>query len=454
MPPINPLTVQLLQAADFRKAFVALWCQAVGLTVANAWSRTSSLEKIRDEALKIRTALECSETLGTVDSLHPLALLMALDEWLYLTRSIENLSRSYTYKVRLDSSDYWLVPSVQNSFGEHALARQPSNVVAWVKYHFVIPARLASGMQVTLSTTAGADLEAWTQLSAGDSLRAYLAHFVDVADVDYRIDKSRMRLQVTAVTPRVARLKSLDDVLMNAAKNVAQVLVFPEFTVDLAGRDHLKAALRSRYMRKLPTPLLTVAGSFHESNHSQGPEKHAVQSFNTAPVLDRLGRVLWSHKKLRVLGDLGGLSEDVNEGSAVHVLVTPVGTHMVLICKDFLDRDQSVASLLQHVPVDWVWVPSYGNDKTMAEHLARADDVVRKSAACNVAVAQTENTMLAKEMKLGKPVAIPGFGWRALTNNEIAVPEGGGLVDFPLRPILSPSDRRSRFKVLGKPKGE
>jgi hypothetical protein len=116
------------------------------------------------------------------------------------------------------------------------------------------------------------------------------------------------------------------------------------------------------------------------------------------------------------------------------LLLTPVGLHTVLVCKDFLDRHESVATLLQSVPVDWVWVPSYGDEKTLKEHLDKASDVARKTVGANVGVAQTENTAVAKLANQGKPTPLPGFGWRSATNSQEAVTVGGMVVIYPLKP--------------------
>jgi hypothetical protein len=428
MQSIPQGTLQLLLDERFREAFVAIWCQAEGLGAANAWSRVTNQESVAKEAQLIRAQLEQSISLASVEQYHPLALLKALDEWLHDTWGAECFPRSEFYRVSVAAAQYWLIPGVQNNFGQHALARQPSNVHAWVKYHVVVPCEVSHGLKVSLSTLGGSDLERWKRVRQGASLRAGLAHFADEADVDYQINSRTKRLRVTEVLPRSARLASIERFVQDSVASEAHVQVFPEFTVDLEARRYLRTALRTQSLAGLPTPLLTVAGSFHELM-GEG-------DFNTAPVLDSRGKVLWVHHKIRVLGDVDSLSEDVDEGHSVHLLVTPVGTHMVLICKDFLDLHQSVALLLQQVPVDWVWVPSYGDTKTIKAHLARAGEVARKSAASNIGIAQKGET---------KPDPIPGFGWQALANNSLAVPTGGGWIDFPLNPILSPSERRKGF---------
>ena len=74
-------------------------------------------------------------------------------------------------------------------------------------------------------------------------------------------------------------------------------------------------------------------------------------------------RTLLTHRKLRIFGGFESGAEHVDVGETLHVLVTPIGCITVLIGKDFIDAHASVESLLTEVPVDWVLVPSFGDEK-------------------------------------------------------------------------------------------
>ena len=148
--------------------------------------------------------------------------------------------------------------------------------------------------------------------------------------------------------------------------------------------------------------------------------------FNTAPLFDATGKVVFTHQKLRLFGK-GRVAENVSVGKTVHVLVTPVGCLTVLICKDFMDTDASVANLLQQVLVDWVLVPSFGDERTIKGHKARARHLAKIVSGTNSAVANSRNTAMAPDADM-----LPGFGHRSGQDQPAFVAEAGGIVEYLL----------------------
>lgn len=148
------------------------------------------------------------------------------------------------------------------------------------------------------------------------------------------------------------------------------------------------------------------------------------------------------HRKLRPFGLADGLAEDVKEGGRIEVLVSPIGTLTLLICKDFMDDHQSVATLLQEVPVDWVLVPSYGDERTVKGHRARAEQLAKVGPGTSCLIANQRNV----EMSPG--VALPGFAMGAPDATCQDVGEEGGPVrfDVPVRSADGPSPRRGHLK--------
>jgi predicted amidohydrolase len=171
---------------------------------------------------------------------------------------------------------------------------------------------------------------------------------------------------------------------------------------------------------------LVVAGAFHEPEQATNP----LLAHNTAPVFTGNGRRLFVHRKLRLFGrdDVG--AECAQVGNRLHVLITPIGCMTVLICKDFLDEDARVDNLLAEVPVDWVWVPSYGDETTLKGHKERARKLAKVTVGTSCAVAQPQNTAMKKKDQT--QALLPGFGHPAGDAVPIDVATSGGLVEFGL----------------------
>ena len=227
--------------------------------------------------------------------------------------------------------------------------------------------------------------------------------------------------RTTEVAPASARQQSVDATVAEAAQAGAQIIVFPEFTLDLDQRAKLVELLTRQTW---PSLLMVVAGSFHEGV--------AGEFFNTAPLYcAATGEALLVHRKLRLFGGFDEGAEQVSVGNSVQVLVTPVGCITVLICKDFMDKHASVESLLTEVPVDWVLVPSFGDEKTIRAHKERARDLALVKTGTHTVVAQTLNT--AQPRATPPTECVRGFGHAAGAREpEPPVGELGGLVQFAL----------------------
>lgn len=221
--------------------------------------------------------------------------------------------------------------------------------------------------------------------------------------------------------PATKRRASIADTLQRAQHDGAVVVVFPEFTVDLQQRQDI-----AEHLIQYPagSVQLVVAGSFHEPEPGGDP----LQAYNTAPVLVANGLALFKHRKLRLFGDKARGAECAQIGNTLHVLLTPLGGMTVMICKDFLDGDDRVRTALHEVPVDWVWVPSYGDATTLKLHKQRARELAKVRVGLSTLVAQTQNTAMDKN---GPP--LPGFGHSAGADTCLDVGVHGGLVPLVWR---------------------
>lgn len=320
---------------------------------------------------------------------------------------------------------YWLVPVLQQARRQASATHQAMYLCAWFRHHAVLPCKTRSDQNVLVKPAKGraaSQLAAlWKAQGKAPALNVWIAHFQDGAKVTWEPELSKRgqwRTQDVAPVPtrEAAMLRTVDD----AAGQGAHMIVFPEFTIDLAQRKALVRHLRKRTGDALT---LVLAGSFHEPR--EGP------AYNTAPLLNGKGTGVLTHRKLVLFGDQELGAEFVEAGDTLHVLLTPIGCMTVLICKDFMDAHESLAALLSEVPVDWVLVPSFGDEKTLRAHKAKARQLALVSVGSSVVVAQTQNTV---QFPSGEP-PLPGFGHiGGKKDPEPDVPPHGGMVSFPLLP--------------------
>jgi hypothetical protein len=424
---------QLLDPANesfsHRRALVRLWMLASDEQRLNGWEQNENEKTLaphRDNFLG-QLQYEVPIELDAIQA-HPLALIRALDDYLAMTRLPDSQSASTSRSanvIKEDGKGYWLVPVLLDARRHAAMNRQPARLARWFHHHAALPARTAHGIEVTAALSRSALHTALENLSnqSDPKLKAWIAHFDDGADVvwDQKISPIG-NWRTLSVEPHASRQDALLQTLAAAAQAGAQVVVFPEFTLDLQHRDQVAV-----YLRQNPSDIqLVVAGAFHEPEQATNP----LDAYNTAPVFTGSGRRLFVHRKLRLFGrdDVG--AECAQVGNSLHVLVTPIGCMTVLICKDFLDEDARVDNLLAEVPVDWVWVPSYGDETTLRGHKERARKLATVTVGTSCAVAQTQNTAMKK--KGVTQDLLPGFGHPAGNATSIDVATRGGLVAFGL----------------------
>lgn len=422
---------------SLRQALVRLWVLAAQPGQLNRWEQQENEASVATTlpAFRARLDQEAAFDADEIES-HPLTLIRALDDHLAAQRRPGSPKRLGASCARFSENDrdHWLVPVVLQARRSVSLARQASNHARWFHHHAVLPVRTAHGQQVTLEASRSKLDTALQTLASQHSaaLNVWVAHFDDGADVQWTQKLSPVNnWRATKVQPHDARAASVATSLEHARHAGAHVVVLPEFTVDLAHRSHIAQLLRNQPPES-PVQLV-VAGSFHEPVAPGGPgdahPPHAAH--NTAPVFNGQGRVLWSHRKLRLFGDSRHGTEHAEVGNHLHVLLTPLGCMTVLICKDFLDEHESVSDLLKEVPVDWVWVPSFGDDKTLRAHQAGARHLARTTPGTTSVVAQTQNTVLAAPGTSLPP--LPGFGHAAGQPEPTpCVGVTGGVLSFPL----------------------
>lgn len=350
-------------AYSYRQALVRLWILASDDTTLNHWEQYANEATMGPAYADILAQLESEQPI-TEKSIKesPLALIRALDDYLASTRlpssqctPTSQFTRTIkeAKKKEEEKKSYWLIPVSLAARRQARMDSQPTRCARWFHHHAVLPSCTAFGIHVNVMPTRSQLDTVLAELTRQDKgqLRVWIAHFDDQADVCW--DRTRSPIgnwRSTTVEPHQTRQTSMLKTLEAANQAGAQIVIFPEFTLDLTHRKQLVQQLRqaSEHIQ------LVVAGAFHEPENT----KHDMPAFNTAPVLNGNGKELFHHQKLRLYGEKDFGAEFVEVGNRLHILVTPIGCMTVLICKDFCDVDKRVDNLLAEVPVDWVWVHS------------------------------------------------------------------------------------------------
>lgn len=149
-----------------------------------------------------------------------------------------------------------------------------------------------------------------------------------------------------------------------SAAYVAQcsAVVWPELTMPPAHRDALTHRLEEEAYATGPAqgPAWVLAGSWNDSD----------PAMNVAPVLDGYGGPVFEYAKSIPYRETGLGREEMQPGYRVPILVTDRALVAFGICRDFCELGQKTPwSLLN---VDYVVVPSMGDETTMQSHRTAA----------------------------------------------------------------------------------
>jgi predicted amidohydrolase len=422
---------KLLEDFDLGGALVRLWVMAGDSQRLNEWEHDYDVASNDGFMRDFQEKINHNNTLSiAVMNANAIALIRAIDILLASNSARSRLLRSY----KIGENHYWLFRQLADWRAKTATRGQPGSLLAWFSHHSIIPAQTTDKkIDIKLYQCDGDTAEFLMRMLKNPtaSIKIWIGHFADGADVQW--DKPhpiQENCRTTEVTDAKTRVDSLLKQLVRAKNAGANFIVFPEFSLDIAQRKEVRLWLKSN---ECPHLLYIVPGSFHELQAGTTPEKY----FNTAPLFDAEGNVVFTHQKLRLFGK-NRVAENVSVGRTLHVLATPIGCLTVLICKDFMDKDASVASLLQHVLVDWVLVPSFGDESTINGHQVRARELAKIVSGTNSAVANARNTAMHPDGG-----NLPGFGHRSQEDKSTPVPETGCIVEF-LLPHCPPSTTKHK----------
>lgn len=231
-------------------------------------------------------------------------------------------------------------------------ARQAGLIYTHLRYHAIVPTRIAADPARSYRVRVKAMPHGAPRCDhavARGRVAVATTSFGDHAPIDW-----------TALTVPTAseRADRLGRAIAEAARAGVDILVAPELTVPPSARASIIDTLR--WGDGDAQLALIVPGTFHE--------RVADRTVNRAVLLDGKGNALCEHTKLTMFGELEGWLEEIAPGDEITVLITPLGTVAIAICKDFCDYH--VGRVWETLQPEWLLVPAYGRGASAHEAAA------------------------------------------------------------------------------------
>jgi hypothetical protein len=286
--------------------------------------------------------------------------------------------------------------------------RQHSQLVFWLRHHWIIPAQV-EGWEVEIRR----DDAVWTQLAASTpgGLHVWAGAFDDGVRPDWRGDPHWC---CSELTDEVTRRDTLILALREARVAGARMVVFPELTVPRALWGDV-----ADEMCTLGGFVLVVPGSFHEANEGV--------NHNVTCALDGGGTVLFEHTKLLAMRTTNAagdpLIEAITTGDRITLLETPLGLLAIAVCRDFCEGTPPGAGIWSAIAPGLVLVPSMSGRSTLGAHERRAAELYREHATRTAIAIQPERDEEWREegghcvavwQGKGDPVRLTGAGQRVI----------------------------------------
>jgi predicted amidohydrolase len=168
-----------------------------------------------------------------------------------------------------------------------------------------------------------------------------------------------IRIQTTSQAGIHATIRELKIAVQQADNAGATVLVFPELTAPPEAITALQQFLKDLATQKLA---IVIVGTAH-ANDSTDPTRYR----NRALVLGVDGGVLWFHDKIDPF-TAGANSERLVAGTSIDLVITPLGSLAIAICKDMIGRHMSV---IQQIGIEILFVPSMSNSTSAHQSAAQ-----------------------------------------------------------------------------------
>jgi len=317
------------------------------------WDRRVADEEARwQEALDEDRRLPFAPLVGSMPS-RLLFELECLDRVAWLLAG--NARMAPAEIIRRNGREYYLIRLARER--HPPAARQAGLIYTHLRHHALVPTR------VECDAVRSYRVRVENMRHGAERCEEALARGSVTAATTSFGDDARINFDELSVPTADERARKLTKAIADAAARGVDVLVAPELTVPPGTRGAVLHALR---WSSGPQLALIVPGSFHEREDDD--------VFNRAILVDGKGNELCAYRKLTKFGRLEeGWFESIALGDEITVLVTPIGTVAVAICKDLCD--DHVGRVWEQIQPEWLLVPAYGRGasahETAAKRIAR-----------------------------------------------------------------------------------
>lgn len=178
--------------------------------------------------------------------------------------------------------------------------------------------------------------------------------------------------------------------LAMADKSKCTGVVYPEFTIGHSTLSDIVQRLSDGSWETGRISMI-VAGSRHQNIDGGG-------FFNVATILDGYGETITDHRKLYSYSD-HDLVEAIELGDTLHIVLLENTLFAFGICLDYCNP--RVAPPYLDLDVDFILVPSCGEEKTMAAHIERSSEVMRNLRTHTLVVQQYHTSRPPPDPPLG-----------------------------------------------------
>ena len=362
---------------------------------------------------------------------HPLALIEALDASHAERRSLAVVAEGAAPELEIGERRYHLLRRIVDGAAKPAAEARSPNLEEWFRHFRVVPDRVELG---------GASVEirleflgriARTPPPVDAGLRLRISHFTDPTVLALDVHEGNLSFLVTGANPAEIREQSLKAEVQTVRDAAAHLWLAPELTISIGLRSQVERWLATDPAADL---LLCVPGSCHEDDGGG--------RVNRAIVLNGSGQRKARQDKCSQFcfpAQVGELHEGIAAARRLILLVTPIGTVGVAICKDYFDgtADGLIRAAWDRLAPDWMLVPSMGHGDTRAAHDRRAKE--------NWELRRTRTLVANQEPRMPgeSPEPVPGFVRRGAMVETVA-PGGSSLAPRDDDPPLS-AGRRPRL---------
>ena len=422
--------LQLVAAGNLGSALTRLWVlaersvddtQTLSLWLGQ-WARNSHEQRFAQYVDLLRQHhLFPAEVMD-----YPLARVAALAAVHAERRPLAVVAKSQPPALEIDGERYRLLRRLPAAGPRRPAEQCSPNLEAWFRHFRVVPERVqigAASVQVNVEALGYVTPERSPDAA---ELRFRVSHFTDAASLRAEENHHVADFFATGLDAADERESSFLAELERVRRESANLWLAPELTLTSDLRRRLAVSLAERRAESL---LLCVPGTCHEVDG-----RHRV---NRALVFNGNGlRVAHQDKCSQFSYPVGvqELHEGIDARRSVTLLLTPIGTVGIAICKDHFDASASglIRACWDRLAPDWLLVPSMGDARTVEAHGKRAKE--------SWDVRRTRSLVANQEARLarGAEEPAPGFIRRGGVAEPVAV---GGSTFVPVAPPDEPVPR-------------